>query len=178
MKLAAYRSSDKTEIQQLYVEAFSHAENPSEGALIGNLVLDMIDNTHPRDIYGFVAIEHEKIVGCIFFTRLSFESSIDAFILSPVAIQTRCQGEGIGQALINFGIRRLKSDGVNLAFTYGDPAFYSKVGFERITEDVANAPVKMSQPEGWLCQALDGGGIRSIPGRSRCVDALNKAEYW
>jgi len=43
-------------------------------------------------LYGFVAIENEKIIGSIFFTQLTFQSEVNAFLLSPVAIHTNCQG--------------------------------------------------------------------------------------
>jgi predicted N-acetyltransferase YhbS len=109
---------------------------------------------------------------------LSFDTPIDAFILSPAAVHTNYQGKGVGQKLINFGIGQLREKGVKLAFTYGDPDFYSKVGFQRITEDVAKAPLDLKQPEGWLCQSLDGGDIEPVPGNSNCVMALNKPEYW
>jgi len=131
-----------------------------------------------QDIYGFIATESDQILCSVFFTRLAFENFDNAFILSPVAIHTNHQGKGIGQSLINFGIKHLKEDGVRLAFTYGDPKFYSKVGFICITETIAKAPLELSQPEGWLCQSLVDDEIRPIAGNSRCVEALNKPEYW
>jgi predicted N-acetyltransferase YhbS len=54
---------------------------------------------------------------------------MDAYILSPVAVHTDHQGQGVGQQLINFGIQHLKEDGVTLIFTYGDPEFYKKLAF-------------------------------------------------
>ena len=39
--------------------------------------------------------------------------------------------------MINFGINRLKESGVSIVFTYGDPDFYSKVGFSQINEKLA-----------------------------------------
>jgi predicted N-acetyltransferase YhbS len=117
-------------------------------------------------------------VGSIFFTRLSFDILLDAFLLSPVAVHTDHQGKGVGQRLIGFGIDQLKKKGVKLVFTYGDPNFYSKVGFRHISEDIVKAPFKLAQPEGWLCQSLDDGEIASLSGSLRCVKALNNPEYW
>ena len=82
------------------------------------------------------------------------------------------------QKLINFGINRLKENGVRLVFTYGDPDFYSKVGFNIITEKIAKAPLKLTQPEGWLGQSLVSDEIEPIAGNSYCVEAFNKPEYW
>ena len=80
--------------------------------------------------------------------------------------------------MINFGLDTLKKDGVELALTYGDPNFYSKVGFYVITEQVMPAPLKMKYPEGWLAQSLIGAKIEPIAGKSHCVEELNKPELW
>ena len=178
MKLTTYKKSDIEEIKQLFTKVFSDSEGQGEGLLIGSLVFDLMMTTENKDIYGFVAIENNQIVGSIFFTRLTFQNGVNAFLLSPVAIDTNYQRKGFGQNLINFGINQLKEKGVRLAFTYGDPNFYGKVGFRNITEKIAKAPLKLTQPEGWLCQPLVGDEIEPIAGSSYCVKALNKPVYW
>jgi len=178
MELSTYKKSDVEEIKQLFLKVFSDSEGQAEGLLIGSLAFDLMKTTDSQDIYGFIATENNQIIGSIFFTRLAFESTVNAFILSPVAIHTGHQGKEIGQNLIDFGINDLKDKGVKLAFTYGDPDFYSKVGFRCITEEIAKAPCELTQPEGWLCQSLVGSDINSIAGNSRCVEALIKPEYW
>ena len=178
MELLPYKSSDIKEIKQLFTKVFSDAEGQSEGVLIGNLSDDIMTGTDSQDLYGFIATENERIIGSIFFTRLTFQNEVSAFLLSPVAIQTNNQGKGIGQKLINFGIYHLKENGVKIIFTYGDPNFYSKVGFNQITERIAKAPLKLSQPEGWLGQSLVSGKIEPIVGNSNCVEAFNKPEIW
>ena len=80
--------------------------------------------------------------------------------------------------IINFGISHLKSQGVNLVFTYGDPNFYSRVGFKPVSESTIKAPLKLSYPEGWLAQSLDGSRIKAIKGAVHCVEALNDQKYW
>ena len=178
MNILPYTQFDSSEIQQLYTDVFSDSEGPAEGNVIGNLVLNLINTTAPEDIFGYVAADDKQIAGCIFFTRMTFSTPVEAFILSPVAIATNCQGQGIGQTLITYGLEQLKNASVQLAFTYGDPNYYIKTGFKPISEETAKAPCKMTQPEGWLCQALDGGEIPNLPGSSRCVAALNKPGYW
>ncbi|RTR39496.1 N-acetyltransferase [Shewanella canadensis] len=178
MKLLTYSSSHIAEIKQLFTQVFSDSEGESEGLLIGNLAYELLMETDPQDLYGFIAIEDEQIVGSIVFTRLVFESGANAFLLSPVAIHTSYQGKGVGQKLIRFGINHLKDRGVGVVFTYGDPNFYSKVGFNPITEKLAKAPLKMTYPEGWLGQSLVGEAFEPIIGNSYCVEALNNPEYW
>jgi putative acetyltransferase len=178
MEFSSYKESETTEIKQLFDSVFTESEGQAEGSLIADLVLDLMSSTKEQDIYGFVAKDGKQIVGSIFLTRLSFDAPVEAFILAPVAVQTDYQGKGIGQKLINYGIEQLKEKGVELVFTYGDPDFYSKTGFRRITEDIVRAPRELSQPEGWLCQSLVGDEIAPILERPRCVEALNKPAYW
>lgn len=178
MKLLTFKSSNIEEIKQLFIRVFSDAEGQSEGVLIGNLTYDIVTSTDAQDLYGFIATENEQIIGSIFFTRLTFESDVNAFLLSPVAIHTSYQGKGIGQKLINFGINHLKENRVSIVFTYGDPDFYSKVGFNLITEKIAKAPLKLTQPEGWLAQSLVSDEVEPIAGNSYCVEAFNKPEIW
>ncbi len=75
-------------------------------------------------------------------------------------------------------LSRLSRKNVERVFTYGDPSFYSKVGFQQIGEDIVKAPFKLTQPEGWLAQSLKTGVIDPIRGSSKCVKALNKQKYW
>jgi predicted N-acetyltransferase YhbS len=170
--------SDAPATEALFISVFTRSESESEGILIGNLAKELMAGTDRRDLYGFVAVDREQIIGSIFFSRLAFEMNTKVFVLSPVAIHSDYQGLGIGQNLINHGLSELKRSGVKMVVTYGDPAFYSKVGFHPISEDTVRAPFKLSQPEGWLGQSLTGTPIETIPGRCSCVKALNKPAYW
>jgi putative acetyltransferase len=178
MKYSTYNPSNIEDIKQLFTKTFSDSEGQSEGLTIGNLVDDLMTRTDADDLYGFVATENQQIIGCIFFSRLMFESKVNAFLLSPVAIDTGSQGKGIGQKLIDFGLNTLKKNGVELAFTYGDPNFYAKVGFSPIAERLIKAPLTLTYPEGWLAQSLVSNKVEPITGNSHCVDAFNKPEIW
>ncbi len=178
MRLSSYKPTNAEEIKHLFTRVFSDSEGDSEGLLIGNLAYDLMTETDDNDLYGFITIDDKKIIGSIFFSRLKFENEVNAFLLSPVAIHTQHQGKGIGQDLINFGISHLKENGVTLIFTYGDPDYYSKVGFSPITEKTVKAPFKLSQPEGWLAQSLVSDEIEPITGNSYCVEAFNRPEIW
>ena len=178
MNLQPLNISDAREIEQLFNITFSDSEGDEEGVLIGGLAYELITETESADQYGFVAVDEGKIVGAIIFSRLRFESKIEAFILAPVAVLTAYQGKGTGQKLIRFGIDRMRRSGVELLVTYGDPRFYSKLGFEPITEEIIQAPLTLSMPEGWLAQNLTGDSLAPIPGRTQCVKALNKPVYW
>ncbi|AHI28858.1 GNAT family N-acetyltransferase [Marinobacter similis] len=178
MKLSLCSESDKPEIQQLFTETFSESDSSAEGALVGQLAQQLMDETDAENAFGFVASENQEIVGCIFFTPLKFDAPSKAVLLSPVAVRTEYQGQGVGQRLIRFGMEQMGKSGVELVFTYGDPNYYSKVGFKTVSQQVAKAPFELSHPEGWLVLSLTGAAIKPLPGVARCVDAFNDPALW
>lgn len=178
MKFRAYQTEETSAIQDLFSSAFTESEGELEGTLIGGLAVDLINSTDQQDLYGFVAVDGERIVGGVFFSRLSFEEDIDVFLLAPAAVHPDYQGKGIGQHLINHGLRQLERNGVSLVTTYGDPGFYAKVGFSPLPREIIAPPRELSQPEGWLGQSLAGDTVDPIAGPSTCVDALDNPVYW
>ncbi|MGA0025169.1 MAG: GNAT family N-acetyltransferase [Burkholderiales bacterium] len=118
------------------------------------------------------------MIGSIFFTRLRFNRDIKIYMLAPVAISTRYQGRGVGQALINHGLVELESRSVAAVVTYGNPSFYSKTGFQALSESVIQAPQRLSMPEGWLGRSLTESPIPSISERPKCVKEFNDPVYW
>lgn len=178
MEFRDHEPADAAAIERLFTSVFSDAEGEQEGMLIGKLGRDLLATTESGDLHGFVAVEGEAIIGALFFSRLTFEPAIDAFLLAPVAVRTDYQGKGTGQALINHGLRALKKRGVQAAVTYGDPAFYSKTGFQPLSQSTIEAPLPLSQPEGWLGQSLTEEPLAPIPGRPSCVQAFDDPAYW
>lgn len=178
MELRQYTTEEIAAIHTLFIKTFTDSEGTEEGAIVGDLARELMETTDAKDLYVFVALEGGAIIGSIIFSRLTFESGESAFILSPVAVHTAHQGKGIGQKLINFGLEMLKADGVELVFTYGDIMFYSKVGFRQIKESLIKSPLKLSYPDGWLAQSLEGEEIAPIAEKPTCVAALNKPEVW
>jgi putative acetyltransferase len=178
MELTPYHPDQAEEIITLFTHVFAAADGEAEGALIGNLASDLMTETDPADLYGFVAVEAGKILGCIFFSRLTFDTGIPAFILSPVAVHTGHQRRGIGQQLIKYGLRQLKDVGVELVMSYGDPNYYARVGFAPVSEETIQAPLPLSHPGGWIGQSLVGESIAPIADRPTCVKALIKPEIW
>jgi putative acetyltransferase len=178
MQCSLAHPNESSAIERLFLESFSAAEGPAEGDLIAGLVGQLLLCTPDDDLYCFVARDGQQMIGSILFSRITFECEIRAFILAPVAVHPLHQGQGIGQALIRFGLDVLLHDGVELVLTYGDPSFYSKVGFQPVTVSVIPAPLPLRQPEGWMAQSLTGHAIQPISGRSSCVEALSKPVFW
>ena len=166
-------------IIDLFCATFTASEGAEEGALIGNLVHNLLASTAQQDRFVVIAEEDGAIIGGILFSRLTYEQDQrTVFVLAPVAVTTDQQGKGIGQRLLNHGLAALRSTGVEIVITYGDPGYYAKVGFKPISEKDAAAPFKLQQPEGWLAQSLTDRAVTALKGPSRCVQALNDPVYW
>ena len=176
MKYSEYDPNKREEINQLFIKTFTDSEGESEGLIIGELTNNFMLSSD--DYYCFVATDNNTIIGSVFFSSLTFERSIKAYILSPMATLTEYQGKGIGQKLINYAHNILKENGVELVVTYGDINFYSKTGYKQISEEVIKAPLKLSYPEGWLGQSLVSEKLEPIAGMSYCVEALKKPDLW
>jgi len=162
----------------LFRSVFSDAESDEEGSIVENVVRQLGQEIGGLDVVGYEARVSHDMVGAIFFSRMTFDKALRAFLLAPVVVATSHQGRGIGQSLIQHGLDEMAASGVQFVATYGDPAFYSKVGFRSIAEHAVRPPFKLTQPEGWLGQSLEGNEPGIYSGRFTCVGAFSDASLW
>ncbi|MFK8035339.1 MAG: GNAT family N-acetyltransferase [Hyphomicrobiales bacterium] len=166
-------------IIDLFMVTFTDSEGAEEGRLIGNLVNNLLDDTAQEDIHVFTAEDNEELIGAAIFTRLTYVNDPrKVFILSPMAVATEHQGQGTGQALLVNSQAKLREFGVDVSITYGDPAFYGKVGYMPLSETMAPPPLPLSQPQGWIGRSLTDAILMPIQGPSNCVEALNDPALW
>jgi len=170
--------NNQSEITELFASVFTSSEGEEEGKLIGKLVSELSSNIENQEIICIGAYESNSLIGAIFFTRLRFNEATKIYMLAPVAVSTKHQGKGVGQALITYGLNEMKNRSASVAITYGDPSYYSKVGFKNLSENIIQAPLKLSMPEGWLGQSLTEEPIHTINERPTCVEAFNDSVYW
>ena len=170
---------DKDTIKELFTSVFTSSEGKDEGLLIGELASKLASGIDNQNIFCFGVYINNELVGSIFFTRLAFNTTeIKVYMLSPVAVSTQHQRKGVGKSLINFGLDELKRKGVDAVITYGDPSYYSKVGFTHLPQSTIQPPLKLSMPEGWLGQSLTKNPIPVIKESPTCVKAFNNPAYW
>lgn len=179
MEIRTGFKDDRKSIVGLFTRVFSDSEGPEEGRAIGQLAQMLLERTPPQDIHVFSAWSDGVIAGCIMFTRLTFDGEPrEVFLMAPVAVATAWQGRGIGQALILHGLDALRGQGVDVAVTYGDPAYYARTGFLPVSRKVVPAPLPLSQPEGWQAQSLNDRALEPMAGRATCVAAFDNPDYW
>ena len=95
------------EIEDLVTSLFTASEGAEEGALIGTLSRNLINQTPEGDLRVHIARIDKTIVGAIFFSRLFFDMDDRvAFVLGPVVVATEHQRQGIGKRLLLFGLTK------------------------------------------------------------------------
>jgi len=147
--------------------------------LIGALARDLMTTTPMEDLHVFTAEDTGALMGSIMFSRMRYpEDPRAVFLLSPVAVMPDHQSKGVGQTLIKSGLATLRTAGVDVALTYGDPEYYRRVGFSQVSQTQAAPPVPLQHPHGWQGQTLNGATFTPLKGPSTCVPALQDRTYW
>jgi predicted N-acetyltransferase YhbS len=171
--------SDKPEIENIHTKAFGEKKGPE----IAELVKGLFNDKTAMPFFSLVAIEGEKIVGHILYTKVKIIQTMEpvsAQILAPLAILPDFQNKGIGAQLIKEGLHLLKDSGVELAFVLGHPGYYPRTGFIPAGALGFEAPYHIPEEYAgaWMVQELCSGIIGRIKGAVRCSDVLNQPEHW
>ena len=106
------------------------AFGPQEG--IGALVeaLQADDGFSGRS---YVAVDGERIVGHTMLTRAWVDTEdrlVTIPLLSPLSVRPEHQRRGVGRALVAYAVAQAEADGAFGVVLEGDPAYYSRLGFE------------------------------------------------
>jgi len=169
------------EIASLIHDSFAASEGPAEGARVGRLAAALLAGPAPA-AEAFLAREGDALVGVVLFSPLAFsDDPRRVLLLSPMAVATGRQGEGIGQRLLGQALARLDAEGVDAVLTYGDPAFYGRLGFRPLDQRETAPPFPLSMPQGWLGRPPGGEASGALPpmrGTSRCAAPLSDPALW
>jgi len=166
---------DNDAICKLHVESFGNEEGPA----IARLALEILNFKTKDPIYSFVIENNESILGHIVFSPVTIEGceKTKAYILAPLAISSAHQKKGLGTKLISHGISKLKAQGVEVVFVFGDPNYYGRSGFK--TERNIATPFKITYPpEAWMTWELKSGVLSNASGIAKCIPPLMLKEYW
>lgn len=167
------------QIADLYRAVFTASEGPQEGGLIANLAARLMAETAADDIAVVTTWDGGAPIGATIWSRMVYAGDArQVFVLAPVAVATQRQGAGIGRAMIGHGLAVLRARGVDVALTYGDPAYYARCGFAPISEDDVPAPYALQYPQGWLGQSLSVASLLPLIGPARCCPALADPAFW
>jgi predicted N-acetyltransferase YhbS len=178
MHFRTHRPDDVAGLTRLVTRVFHDAAGEAEGGLIGALAEQLLTTTPEEDLLVFLAGEDAELRAAVFATRMPTEAIPETFLIAPVAVATPHQGRGLGQALLSHSIQALRELGARVLVTYGDPAFYGRVGFAPVSVEQIVPPYPLTQPEGWLAQTAGGTALQETLGRATCVPAFQNPAYW
>ncbi|MFK8041130.1 GNAT family N-acetyltransferase, partial [Congregibacter sp.] len=128
MDFARVEVTQSEELIRVCAESFADSEGEASGAEIASLVEDLLKHFDEERAEAFAAVEEGSFIGAIIFSELILPDGTQGSLLSPVAVRTDRQSTGVGQQLIGHGLQELSEEGVDVVFTYGDPAYYSRFG--------------------------------------------------
>lgn len=171
--------SDRLGIINIHKKSFG----AEKGVEIAKLVDDLLDDITAKPILSLVAVKKGKLIGHILFTKAvvtQTDALISAQILAPLAVLPDMQKCGIGQTLINEGLRRLKASGIHLVFVLGHPTYYPRCGFQPAGAQGFEAPypIPKEHSDAWMVQQLNGTFLSDAEGNVQCSRVLNEPQHW
>lgn len=120
------RKEDYDIVYHVIKEAFATAEYTDGNEQ--DLVVNLRNSKSFIPKLSLVAIEDEKIVGHILFTK-AFVNSIEVLALVPLSVLPEYQNRGIGLSLIKEGHRIAHELGYRYSVVLGHSEYYPKVGY-------------------------------------------------
>ena len=120
--------ADAQVVTGLVTDAFE-----GEGAVVAELVDALAAHPCGRDGLSFVAVADDVVVGHVMVTRSrldTFPRTIDVGVLSPLTVDAEWRRRGIARQLVDTAVTAAQNAGLPLLFLEGDPAFYSRLGFD------------------------------------------------
>lgn len=179
MKIRRSKESEKIEILNIHRKAFGK----KEGSDVTQLVKDLFDDDTALPMLSLVVVDGERLIGHVLFTRVEVTGAVNpiaAQLLAPLAVLPEEQSKGIGQELINEGLRLLKESGTELVFVLGHPTYYPRCGFIPAGKQGYDAPYPIPEEhaDAWMVQGLTGEVMSQNSGRIKCSRVLNEPQHW
>jgi putative acetyltransferase len=184
LKIRVSNKKEQADIEQIHKAAFGKTEGAEKAQGIVNLVHDLFDDETSMPMHSLVAIENEKLIGHVLFTKVTITDcplEVKAQILAPLAVLPDCQSTGIGGRLIKEGLRQLKEAGTDLVFVLGHIDYYPRSGFINDAKSLGfEAPYFIPEEfaGAWMVMELFSGIIGKAKGKVKCSEVLNQPQHW
>jgi len=116
--------------------------------------------TGQAQVLSLAAFDDHSMTGHVLFTIFSGEGDNDrkaGALLAPLCVLPNYQKQGLGRALVEAGIEKLQQSGVRQLFVLGDPAYYSRLGFQAERRALPPYPLPEQWQEAWQSMPVSGG---------------------
>jgi putative acetyltransferase len=111
-----------------------------------------------------------EVVGHILFTPVTVEAGsrrVEGMGLAPMAVRPDRQREGIGSALVRYGLDLLRSRGCPFVIVLGHPSFYPRFGFELASRHALRSQWEGIPDEAFMVRVLDPTAMVGVAGVAR-----------
>ena len=132
--------ADHDAVYRVVKEAFLNAEHTDGNEQ--DLVVQLRESKSFIPELSLVAVENEKIVGHILFTRAAVNGT-QVLALAPLSVLPEYQNRGIGQALIREGHRVAKRLGYPYCVVLGHKTYYPRLGYVPASQYGIKAPFEV-----------------------------------
>jgi putative acetyltransferase len=133
VEVRAEATGDRPAVRAVHLAAFGEHGRGEHAEVVARLVDDLRDSVTRGEGLSLVVEEDEQVVGHAMFSPSLLDAPkrlVPVQVLSPIGVLPAFQNQGVGNALIARGVELLAERGVPLVFLEGDPAYYSRHGFE------------------------------------------------
>ena len=176
-KFSLTKTNKSKSIQLFFKKVFTKSDGKKEGNIVSRISFKLAKLIDGENVIGIEAKIKNKIVGYIFLSKLKYKENYLIYLLAPVAVDNNFQKKGIGKKIIQFALKYLKKQKVDLLMTYGDPSYYTKSGFKKTKISLIPAPYKLSQPIGWLVNKISFKKLK-IKSKPKCVLPFRNKKLW
>ena len=153
---------------ELVEQVFTEHENADEGKLVRRLVEEIRSKKYYLPELELLMLEDGEVVGYVMFSRFHIEGKYTdrLVILTPAAVKTNLQRQGISRALITYGLRKAAEMGFTAALVEGNPANYRARGFKTSANHgiVAGPNIRLPHVDCLMVTELVPGGLEGITG--------------
>ena len=153
---------------ELVERVFTEHENAQEGRLVRSLVEEIRSKAYYLPELELLMLEDGAVIGYVMFSRFPLEGQYTdrLVLLSPAAVRTDRQRQGVSRELIEYGFRRAAEMGFTAALVEGNPANYRARGFVTSKPHgiVAGPNIHLPHEDCLMVAELVPGGLEGIHG--------------
>ena len=153
---------------ELVEQVFTEHVNADEGKLVRRLVEEIRSKKYYLPELELLMLEDGEVVGYVMFSRFHLGGKYDdrLVILTPAAVKTNLQRQGISRELITYGLRKAAEMGFTAALVEGNPANYRARGFKTSANHgiVAGPNIHLPHVDCLMVAELVPGGLEGITG--------------
>ena len=153
---------------ELVEKVFTEHENAEEGRTVRAPVEEIRSKKYYLPELELLMIEDGEVIGYVMFSRFHIEGKYEdrLVILTPAAVKTSCQRQGISRELIEYGLKKAAEMGFTAALVEGNPDNYRARGFKTSANYgiVAAESVHLPHVDCMMVAELVPGGLEGMHG--------------